>query len=473
MIAYLFWSYNAFLSRAQLTGEVLATIPICSPTLSEIDCFLAKGIVTSLRMQHWLQSTSLFQESWLYVVGEKHNWWWSIEVCLFTVGVWACYLRVQGDRMQVQYVWAYMILGQICAISVAQGLFSLAIAMQSLSDSAKDVRLPLDANLLSNRFVRAGKKTKLSSKPIQASPHPLIRLLIILLTLSGLLTVYIIPSGLRSILVMHILPITLVLPFTFSTSLIPAWIERHVRLSYVYTILAILSAGIRIESHIKIFGDGFVNGLQRVLQAALDHPAQSSISADALCIALNTFLDVHHQRSMGFLTNTQAFVLSTMIPIIGPSSTFALSVAIREKEVESLEENYVISSSKSKNSGTIIPRKEKVKSKSQSDDESGGKPLKSIRRRSSSKSVKTPSRDSTIRRRRSQSHIGLNASDEEQKDPSTLVDSPATRAKRTPARPRKKDLMDGEALTAEKIMTTPLPKRTTKRTSSSRSRSER
>lgn len=338
MIAYLFWSYNAFLSQITLTGNEVASIPICYSTTGKMDCYLAKSIAISLRMQQWLQSTSLFKESWLYVVGEKDNWWWSVEVCIFTVGVWACYLCIQGERKRVPHVWAYMILGQICAISVAQSLFSLSLAMRNFRNPEKEESWPLDASLTSHHFISASKKSRSSNERIKETPNTLIRLLIVILTCSGLLTVYFVPSDLRSILAMHGLPLILLLPFFRSSSPTLARIDLHVSLSKVYAILALLSAGIRISTHIAVFGRDFGNDFSRVLQAALAHPAQTSISADALCITIITFLDIQHQRSTGFLSPMQSWALSFMIPFVGASSVFAISLALREAKVEKLHD---------------------------------------------------------------------------------------------------------------------------------------
>lgn len=459
MIEYLFWSYEAFLHRIRLTGDEIATMPLCNPTISnKIDCSLAKLIATSQRMQQWLQSTSLFKESWLYVVGEKYNWWWSVEVCIFTVGVWTCYLCVQSKRKQISYVWVYMILGQICAISVAQNLFSLAIAMQSIPGSKKDTNLPLDANLTFSNSTRANVKIRSNQIIIT-----LIRLFMVIVTCSGLLIVYFIPSDLPSILAMHGLPFILLLPFFRSDRLNE--IDRYFRLSTIYAILAFFSACIRINTHLLIFGQNFTNNFQTLLQIALSHPAQSSISADAICIAITTFLDIQNQRSTGLLSNMQAWTLSLMIPFIGSSSVFATSLAIREAKEEDkqhfLRQN--VSASKSKKSSMTPSRKDKIEIDQKS-------PSKVVRKKSSSKSIKTtPSETSSIKKKLSsqQVPIGLQSSEDDEQ----IQDSPAARAKSTRARPRRKDMMDGERFTAEEVLVTPRPKRTIKRASSSRSKS--
>ncbi|KAJ6460962.1 hypothetical protein C8R45DRAFT_1028785 [Mycena sanguinolenta] len=81
------------------------------------------------RMSKWLLDTSLFEQAWASVCFGKVNWWWSQQLCLFTVGAWTIFLAIEGRRHQVKIVWAYMLLGQLVAISVASNLFYLALVL--------------------------------------------------------------------------------------------------------------------------------------------------------------------------------------------------------------------------------------------------------------------------------------------------------------------------------------------------------
>lgn len=98
MIHYLFWSYNAFLERVRLTGGLVTTMPQCNITGTQggILCARIKLIAILLRMADWLRDTSLFQEAWLFVVATEKRWWWSVDVCAFTVAPWALFLYVEG-----------------------------------------------------------------------------------------------------------------------------------------------------------------------------------------------------------------------------------------------------------------------------------------------------------------------------------------------------------------------------------------
>ncbi|KAJ7248231.1 hypothetical protein B0H12DRAFT_1053123 [Mycena haematopus] len=81
------------------------------------------------RMSKWLLDTSLFEQAWASVCFGKVNWWWSQQLCLYTVGAWTIFIATEGRRHQVKFVWAYMLLGQLVAISVASNLFYLALVL--------------------------------------------------------------------------------------------------------------------------------------------------------------------------------------------------------------------------------------------------------------------------------------------------------------------------------------------------------
>ncbi|KAJ3524846.1 hypothetical protein NMY22_g10831 [Coprinellus aureogranulatus] len=89
-----------------------------------------------VQMASWLRDTSLFEEAWYAVCAGKLNWLWSEQLCLFTVGVWTVMLWVEGTKHGVKSVWAYMILGQVVAISVASNLFYVAVLSASRSRSS-------------------------------------------------------------------------------------------------------------------------------------------------------------------------------------------------------------------------------------------------------------------------------------------------------------------------------------------------
>ncbi|KAH8833460.1 hypothetical protein DL96DRAFT_1811929 [Flagelloscypha sp. PMI_526] len=97
------------------------------------------------RVADWLQNTSLFEQAWSIVCSSDSGWWWSQQICLYVVAGWITFLTIQGNRYQIKYLAAYMLLGQFVAISVASNLFYLAIALSPVNPppvSASGTRAP-------------------------------------------------------------------------------------------------------------------------------------------------------------------------------------------------------------------------------------------------------------------------------------------------------------------------------------------
>jgi hypothetical protein len=49
------------------------------------------------RLTNWLRGTDLFEQAWKIVCAGPLNWWWSEQLCLFTVGAWTVFLSSQGQ----------------------------------------------------------------------------------------------------------------------------------------------------------------------------------------------------------------------------------------------------------------------------------------------------------------------------------------------------------------------------------------
>ncbi|GLB38778.1 hypothetical protein LshimejAT787_0506430 [Lyophyllum shimeji] len=111
MFRFLAWSFNTYESN----------LPSGSP----------RPVLT--RLTSWLIDTSLFEQAWAAVCFGPFNWWWSQQLCLYTVGAWTVFLATKGPERRVRHVWAYMLLGQLVAISVASNLFYLALLLRAPS----------------------------------------------------------------------------------------------------------------------------------------------------------------------------------------------------------------------------------------------------------------------------------------------------------------------------------------------------
>jgi len=89
MIKYMTWSFTKY--------ELGLSKPVAQDLLQ--------------RLASWLHETSLFEEAWAIVCVHPVNWWWSEQLCLFTVGAWTIFIAVEGKRYNIKHVWAYMFLG--------------------------------------------------------------------------------------------------------------------------------------------------------------------------------------------------------------------------------------------------------------------------------------------------------------------------------------------------------------------------
>jgi hypothetical protein len=51
---------------------------------------------TFVRVANWLKDTALFEQAWTIVCDGPLRWWWSEQLCLFTVGFWTVFLLTTG-----------------------------------------------------------------------------------------------------------------------------------------------------------------------------------------------------------------------------------------------------------------------------------------------------------------------------------------------------------------------------------------
>ncbi len=49
------------------------------------------------RITSWLVNTDLFEQAWATVCRGPMNWWWSEQLCLFTVSIWTVFLATKGS----------------------------------------------------------------------------------------------------------------------------------------------------------------------------------------------------------------------------------------------------------------------------------------------------------------------------------------------------------------------------------------
>ncbi|KAF8603185.1 hypothetical protein BDV93DRAFT_523538 [Ceratobasidium sp. AG-I] len=255
MIKFLLWSFNNFESRRpndMTTGSVLH------------------------RMTRWLMGSDLFEQAWRRVCQGPLNWWWSEQLCIFTVGVWTAFLFVQGSQRRIPVVWAYMLLGQFVAISVASNLFFAAVILNRPTSSCERGSKP------------APHKPKPALEGTSTSKQTLVPSRVYVPIFLSHLTILISPlvAGpdsrwfLPNLLIMHLLLIVPLLNLTAPPVRTRSSISTHT----FYIILAALAFVPRAQTYLSLSELGFSGaGLLQGLWSTLhEHPAQSSIGYDVV-----------------------------------------------------------------------------------------------------------------------------------------------------------------------------------------------
>ncbi|CAD6588962.1 MAG: asparagine-linked glycosylation protein, partial [Tremellales sp. Tagirdzhanova-0007] len=206
------------------------------------------------RLGQWLVQTSLFEEIWSTVCSGPSNWWWSSLVCTWTV-VFAAVLWVESGRRGIKYPWAFMILAQLVASSVATPLFIAALAVHpriSSDPSKVPVRLWLPQVL-------------------------------------ALVTIYLVPQFvgterfLNNILWMHGL---LIVPLL--TTLERGIID--IPLSVIYPFLTVIASAIHIRNTFQLYRLRDQAVLSQLYWTVFSNPAQTSFSLDVIWVVITLAL---------------------------------------------------------------------------------------------------------------------------------------------------------------------------------------
>ncbi|RMZ84436.1 hypothetical protein DV738_g839, partial [Chaetothyriales sp. CBS 135597] len=101
----------------------------------------------------WLRDTRLFEQAWWTAVATPARFWWTQQIFFFTTG-WSVFVGREGNRRAIPHLWAYMLLGQIVAISFATNLFFLAALLSPLQQHQKKKKR---ANASTNPSSSTGK----------------------------------------------------------------------------------------------------------------------------------------------------------------------------------------------------------------------------------------------------------------------------------------------------------------------------
>ncbi|PWN39146.1 hypothetical protein IE81DRAFT_350420 [Ceraceosorus guamensis] len=269
---------------------------------------------TLRRLKDWLDNTRLFEQAWLRVVQGPREWWFSSEICVITTGAWTLWIRARQRQGKLRYAAAYMILGQIVAISVAAALSFLAVAEDTTDASTS----PSDDSSSSSA---PGKGRRPQDKR-QTSAASGVLLLELVFFAAGAWAVSSPPRDLLQILTMHVFPLFLVL--------LPPSDAPH--FTFLAMGLSIYAAALRIRNTLAVLTtlqaqETFIEALWNTFWA---HPAQGSISSDHVAVSLlvSSRILLECSSSSTIRANWSGIALASLTPLLCPACTLAAWVAI-------------------------------------------------------------------------------------------------------------------------------------------------
>ncbi|ORY88016.1 hypothetical protein BCR35DRAFT_301906 [Leucosporidium creatinivorum] len=291
----------------------------------------------SITSQQWLRDSYLFEEAWLIVSKTTEAWWWSEQLCAWTAGPLTIFFAVEGKRRGIKHLWAFMLLGQVVAISVAQNLFFAALAL--VPRSKVDTSTPSEKD-----------DTPPTSKPG-------VSWILLLSVLASLFTVGLSPRTtdgpyfLPNLLIMHALLILPLVPLpTYHSSL---------SLGRLYSYTAIIALRLRLPTYTTLLEGHEISlvGLRAWLPelfkqaytTLFQHPAQSSIGYDVLFASLSFVVwMVYENHKMGRDKVAWVWVagLVSMTPLVGVAVSSGLYLGARELELEKVEGRRLVAEKK-------------------------------------------------------------------------------------------------------------------------------
>ncbi|GAA5852612.1 hypothetical protein JCM5353_001897 [Sporobolomyces roseus] len=292
---------------------------------------LERGIPPSLfSTKQWLEDVSLFNEAWGYVCETPERYWWSEQLMYWTTGPLAMLMSIEGRRRNVKYLWVYMLIGQIVAISFAQSLFFAAIALSpAVLPRAPIANKPLGPppgqtwTLVASVMLGAVGTTLV---PARVSTEQFLPLLLGIHLFAVLPLVDYIPQKL-----IRLPPSRLYFNYAFISLRL-----RWDTISQVIDVSKFTSNYKQIPSLLSTF-------FQKEWTVLNEHPAQSSISWDVIFTSISAIAFMFHDNATQPESDLKVpyelvCLLTVATPLVGVQSSVGMYLAIREGKRESREQ---------------------------------------------------------------------------------------------------------------------------------------
>ncbi|GAA5959226.1 hypothetical protein JCM21900_004267 [Sporobolomyces salmonicolor] len=343
LIAYLLTLVSPQLLRRKQTIGSLAFIGLALLSLTATWTYMAlyfqrsfteaalrRGVPPQLfSTSQWLQDVSLFNEAWTIVCEQADRWWWSEQLCIWTIGPLLMIMAIEGKRQGISKLWVFMLLGQVVAVSFAQSLFFAALAL-----APAVVPKPPAAGAPASR--PAGQTWAL-----------------LLALVAGCCGTIFIPHAVGT---PYFLPTLLGVHLVALVPLLPGIPDRSLNfpLSRFYFNFSFIALRLRWSTVASLLDTDALTSTPTKIPAALlgllrsewdvlwSHPAQSSISWDVVFASLSAIAFMvydNHRQKMQTLKVTWPVItlLADVTPLLGVATTMSLYLAMREGKREARE----------------------------------------------------------------------------------------------------------------------------------------
>ncbi|ORX59562.1 hypothetical protein DM01DRAFT_1317660 [Hesseltinella vesiculosa] len=269
-------------------------------------------------ISHWLHDISLFDEAWRTVSTGDWQWLWSIQICAFTVAVWMPLMALEGSRHRIPYLWVFMLLGHVVAISVSSSLFFAALILVSRSSATPP------------------KQPESSMRQVTAVGLLIVTSMAALKTVDDVRLVAHGPDFMAHLLLMHglsLIPLvlTILAPRLFALPRSYGVVLLYILVAAANLVLMKQQAARAIQTLPSASEPALVAmALRTLADTFLFHPAQSSISSDAAALYFITIAWIMYRQSSKSSSRLFVLVFALLTFIASPTVSLPLYLALDE-----------------------------------------------------------------------------------------------------------------------------------------------
>ncbi|EON68882.1 hypothetical protein W97_08140 [Coniosporium apollinis CBS 100218] len=214
----------------------------------------------------WLKDTQLFKEAWGTAVATPARFWWTQQIFFFTA-VWSVFLGQEGHRRSIPHLWAFMLLGQVAAVSFASNLFFLAVSLGPI----RQAQVPESA----------------AAKPLTWTPPLILHALSLGITLISVASIPYFSNSSHFLAILSTPHLLLFVPPLLHRAVPRSWGVNCTSSSaadwyYANTYRIILLCALFLQAKVTMEALGQARGSWGIFEALYEHPAVSSVGWDVI-----------------------------------------------------------------------------------------------------------------------------------------------------------------------------------------------